>query len=75
LPRDYVRAKTLARVEVDRRRYIALVQDMIDRAGGREQFSDRFWKCTRGETIMRWRSMVELSAILGEALPLSQGIW
>jgi len=67
-PRDYVRAKTLARVEADRRRYIALVQDLIDRAGGREQFSDRFWKCTRAETILRWRSMDELSATLGKAL-------
>jgi len=73
LPRDHVRAKTLARVEADRRRYIALVQDIIDRAGGRERFADRFWQCTRAETIMRWRSMAELSATLDEALPLSRG--
>jgi glycosyltransferase involved in cell wall biosynthesis len=71
LPRDYVRAKTLARVEADRARYIALVQGLIDQAGGHEQFADRFWKCTRAETIIRWRSMVELSATVREALSLS----
>jgi glycosyltransferase involved in cell wall biosynthesis len=68
LPREQVRARTLARVEADRRRYIALVQEIIDRAGGREQFAERFWSCTRGKTIFRWRSMTELSATLGEAL-------
>ena len=42
VPREYVRAKTLARVEVDRARYIAFVQGLIDRARGSAQFADRF---------------------------------
>lgn len=62
VPRDYVRARTLARVEQDRRRYIRLVQDLIDSQGGTSRFEDRFWECTRGPTIMRWRPMSEFTA-------------
>jgi glycosyltransferase involved in cell wall biosynthesis len=61
IPRDYVRSKTLARVELDRRRYIGLVQELIDKASGTLQFEGRFWQCTRGQSIMRWRSMKEFS--------------
>ncbi len=62
VPRDYVRSRTLARVELVRRRYIDLVQELIDRAGGTFQFEDRFWRCTRGVGVMHWRSMKEFSA-------------
>ncbi len=64
--RDYVRAKTLARVTADRDRYIRLVQDYIDRGGGTEDFTARFWNCTRGKTIMHWRSMSEFTATVRE---------
>ena len=62
VPRDYVRSRTLARVELVRRRYIDLVQELIDSAGGIFQFEDRFWQCTRAAGVMRWRSMQEFSA-------------
>lgn len=68
VPRDYIRAKTLARVDADRRRYIALVQDLIDRGGGSEDFARRFWACTRSHTIMRWRPMPEFAATIRHAL-------
>jgi glycosyltransferase involved in cell wall biosynthesis len=42
VPRNHVRAKTLARVEAVRRRYIDFVQDLIDRGGGTMCFADRF---------------------------------
>jgi hypothetical protein len=61
VPRDYVRARTLVRIEADRRRYIALVQDLIDRAGGTTNFEDRFWECTRGATVMHHRPAQEFS--------------
>ena len=61
VPRDFVRAKTLARVGLERKRYINLVQELIDRAGGNMRFEERFWQLTRGKTIMRWRSMKEFS--------------
>jgi len=62
VPREFVRAKTLARVQTDRARYIALVQGLIDRAGGSVQFSDRFWSLIRGRGILNWRSMGEFSS-------------
>lgn len=61
IPRDYVRAKTLARVDLDRRRYIDFVQELIDRARGNMRFEDRFWQLTRGETILYYRPMREFS--------------
>lgn len=61
VPRDYVRAKTLARVEFERSRYIGLVQKLIDRAGGNMRFEEQFWQLTRGQTILHYRSMKEFS--------------
>jgi glycosyltransferase involved in cell wall biosynthesis len=59
IPRDYVRGKTLARVNRERQRYIAFVQGLIENAGGNTQFEDRFWELTRGPTILHYRSMTE----------------
>jgi glycosyltransferase involved in cell wall biosynthesis len=61
VPRDYVRAKTLAKINQQRGLYISLVQSLIDQARGRLRFEDRFMELTRGETIMRWGSMKEFS--------------
>jgi hypothetical protein len=68
VPRDYVRAKTLARVEAERRRYIDFVQELIDRDGGTSRFEDRFWECTRGGTLIYWRSMKEFSETVVRAV-------
>jgi glycosyltransferase involved in cell wall biosynthesis len=73
IPRDYVRAKTLARVAVERGRYIKFVQDLIDRAGGTYQFEDPFWQCTRGNTVLNWRSMKEFAQIVTQAMSGAQG--
>jgi len=71
VPRDYVRAKTLARVGLERKRYINLVQELIDRAGGNMRFEERFWQLTRGETIMRMRLMKEFSETVSRLTPSS----
>ena len=64
IPRDYVRLRTLARVELDRRRYVDLVQGLIDKGGGKLRFEDLFWHWTRGAGIKRWRSMKEFSELV-----------
>ncbi len=64
IPRDYVRQKTLARVNAERQRYIALVQDLIDRGRGKTRFADRFETVTRGKTIYNWRDMDEFRKIV-----------
>lgn len=74
VPRDYVRSKTLARVDLERRRYIDFVQELIERARGNLRFEDRFWELTRGQTILHYRSMTEFSEtvsrlVLGTKLP------
>lgn len=66
VPREYVRAKTLARIEADRRRYIVLVQDLIDRGGGTGNFEDQFWECTRGATILHLRRAREFSETIAQ---------
>ena len=72
VPRERVRARTLARVDADRAKYIAYVQSLIDEGGGRENFADRFWKLTRGESVHRWRWMKEFSETVLAALPPSE---
>jgi glycosyltransferase involved in cell wall biosynthesis len=71
-PRDYVRARTLTRVNRERDRYIEFVQGLIDQQGGELRFADRFWQCTRGKTIMHWRSMKEFSETVRQP---SERIW
>jgi glycosyltransferase involved in cell wall biosynthesis len=69
VPRERVRAKTLARVEMDRARYITFVQSLIDKAGGHENFADRFWKLTRSHTIKHWHPVREFTQTVLNALP------
>jgi glycosyltransferase involved in cell wall biosynthesis len=64
VPRDYVRARTLSKINLQRKRYIDLVQGLIDRAGGKMHFEDQFWKLTRGESIIPWGSMEEFSKVV-----------
>jgi glycosyltransferase involved in cell wall biosynthesis len=68
VPREYVRSKTLARVELDRRRYIRLVQELIDRAGGTLRFEERFGQDLRAGNIRCWRSMKEFSETVTAAV-------
>jgi len=68
VPREVVRAKTLARVETDRARYVAFVQELIDRGGSSVQFADRFRSLIHGRGISVWRSMVEFSSTVAAAL-------
>jgi glycosyltransferase involved in cell wall biosynthesis len=72
IPRDHVRSKTLAKVELERSRYIGLVQELIDEAGGSGRFEARFWELTRGLTIMRWRSMKEFSETVARSMKAGQ---
>ena len=71
VPRVIVRAKTLARVEADRTRYIALVQELVVREGGAEQFADRFWALIRARDILAWRAMNDFSSTVTAALKTS----
>ena len=54
IPRDYIRQRTLARVERERARFIAFVQERIDRDGGGTGFAARFEDLIRSWEIKPW---------------------
>ncbi len=54
IPRDYIRKKTLARVERERERFIVFVQSLIDRGRGRTNFSTRFAELMQNRQITPW---------------------
>ncbi len=68
VPRERVRARTLARVEADRARYIAFVQSLIDEAGGRDNFADHFWNLIRSHTFTHWCPVREFTQTVLNAL-------
>ena len=68
VPRECVRARTLARLETDRARYVALVQGIIDRAGGNVDFAPRFREMLQGRGIVNWRDMSEFSSTVLDAV-------
>lgn len=64
VPRDYVRGKTLARIEVMRQHYINFVQDLIERAGGKMRFDERFRHLLNGpHGFVHWRQPYEFAAL------------
>ena len=54
IPRDYIRQRTLARVERERARFTAFVQARIDRGGGSPGFAERFEGLVRRWQIKPW---------------------
>jgi glycosyltransferase involved in cell wall biosynthesis len=69
VPRDYVRAKTLQKVEADRARYIELVESIIACSGQRASFEPRFRSLVYGEGFNVWRSTKDWLQALRSALP------
>ena len=53
IPRDYVRARTLARIEPDRRRFLAAVDDLIGSLGGRRRY-DGPWPFGKKSGMITW---------------------
>ena len=53
LPRDYIRARTLAKIEPERRRFLAIADDMIAGLGGRRRF-DGPWPFGETTGLIKW---------------------
>jgi len=58
IPRDYIRQKTWARVERERARFTAFVQNRIGRRGGDDKFAARFEELVRSWQVKHWLSNV-----------------
>ena len=56
IPRDHIRARTLARVERERSRFVDFVQNIIERRGGRTDFAAAFPDLLRGNRLKIWYS-------------------
>jgi glycosyltransferase involved in cell wall biosynthesis len=68
IPRQYIREKTLAKISKDRARYVSIVQDVIERGGGKARFAEHLETLLRGRGIFRWRSMSEFSDTVLQSL-------
>ncbi|HEX3065618.1 MAG TPA: glycosyltransferase, partial [Dongiaceae bacterium] len=58
IPRDYIRQKTWARVERERARFTAFVQNRIGRRGGDDKFAARFEELVRSWQVKPWLTNV-----------------
>ena len=54
IPRDHIRARTLARVERERSRFIDFVQNIIERHGGRTDFAAAFPGLLHSDRLVPW---------------------
>lgn len=62
IPRAYVRAKTMAKIERERTRFISFIQDIIDRHGGRTDFAMAFPDLLRNDRLAPWAPSVRAFA-------------
>jgi uncharacterized protein (TIGR01627 family) len=59
IPRDYVRARTLAKIAPARRRFLSLIDDLGERLGGQRQHDGRVWPFGAVSPLVTWRSQAE----------------
>jgi hypothetical protein len=43
IPREFVRARALAKIEPERRRFLSLIDDLSERLGGKRRYRDGVW--------------------------------
>ena len=55
IPRHYIRARTLAKIEPERRRFLALVDDLSDRLGGKRHYDDGIWPFAATSPLVTWK--------------------
>jgi uncharacterized protein (TIGR01627 family) len=53
IPRDYVRARTLAKFEPERRRFLSLIDDLSERLGGTRRFDHGVWPFAASPLLYR----------------------
>ena len=71
IPRDHIRARTLAKIEPDRRRFLSLIDDLSERLGGQRRYDDGIWPFDATSPLATWRdyrSHLETFAMQGTDL-------
>ena len=54
IPRDYIRARTLAKIEPERRRFLRLIDDLSERLGGKRRYDDGRWPFGATPRVVTW---------------------
>jgi len=67
IPRDHVRSRTLAKLESERRRFIALLDEVRERRGAAAQ-SNKDWTYSQNSALGRWKNVEEHWADIGSVL-------
>ena len=55
IPRDHIRARTLARIEPVRRRFLALIDDLCEQLGGKHHYADGVWPFAATSPLVTWK--------------------
>ena len=67
-PREWVRARTLARIAADRERFVSFVQALIEQEGGDASFAATFRAMHRNDRIERWVPMRDFASEVWSAV-------
>ena len=59
IPRDYIRNRTLAKIEPERRRFLSLIDDLSERLGGKRQYQDGAWPFGNKSSLVTWKKYRE----------------
>lgn len=68
LPREFVRARVMARIERDRGSFVQFVEDLIRAEGGDARFEARFRTFLRKDRFERWLPMRDFAAEVWKAV-------
>jgi len=59
IPRDYVRARTLAKIEPARRRFLSLINDLYEQLGGNRGYDDGAWPYSEISPFVTWKNYAD----------------
>ncbi|MGO9029423.1 MAG: glycosyltransferase [Acidimicrobiales bacterium] len=67
IPRDYIRERTLAKIEPERQRFLSLIDDLRERLGGQRCQGDGVWPfATMGQLVTwdeHWKHLAEFERV------------
>ena len=58
IPRDYIRARTLAKVTAEREQFLTLLNDILERHGAARRFGVE-WPYSAGGKLIQWKTVAE----------------
>jgi len=78
IPREYVRERTLAKIEPERRRFLALLDELRESLGGTRQFDDGAWPFPNASDLLpwkhHWKHLAEFDALSGQSSGRGRGV-